>query len=172
MGNKGILINAVISLLVGGVVYLAAVMGSAPTTNYINIGEFINEFKMAQELNQEYEKVANARKTVLDSMQLELDRMLNAFESGNEAQESTILKKREIYFSRKQQFEAQNAELNAKYNAQILKRMNEYIQSFGKEHNCDLILGAKGEGNVLFAKEGLDRTQAIITYANEKYNGQ
>lgn len=169
--KQSIIYNTVITLLIGGAIVLFGFKQWQPKTCYVNIGEFLNEFKMAQELGQKFEQVSSTRTAQLDSMQLELERMIRSVSNGDKEAEAQILKKRELFFMRKEQFDSRNAELNAQYNSQILKRMNEYVQAFGEEHGYEFVHGAQGEGNILYASPEKDVTKEFIDYANRRYDG-
>lgn len=170
--NKTIVISMLLTLLLG--IGGALVLTATKTTNacYINIGEFMNEFTMAKELNSEFEKVANARMNILDSLGLDIDRMAKNLDVKNKESERILQQKKEGFFLRKQQFDAQNNELKNKYNAQVIKRMNEYIRDFGKQKGYAFIYGAKGDGGLLYADESKDITKRLIEYANQRYAGK
>ena len=49
--------------------------------------------------------------------------------------------------------------------------MSQYIVEFGKQNDYDLILGADGNGTVMYAKEMLDISKNVTVYINNKYKG-
>lgn len=57
------------------------------------------------------------------------------------------------------------------YSAKVWKQLNSYMQEYGEENSYDVIIGMQGNGNVMYAKEGVNITEEIIAYSNNKYNG-
>lgn len=56
-------------------------------------------------------------------------------------------------------------------NAIIWKRLNPWIQNYGKENNYKMIFGANGTGNLLYSDTSLNISKDLIIYINNKYNG-
>lgn len=51
------------------------------------------------------------------------------------------------------------------------KRLNEYITEYGKKYNLDIIMGAQGNGSIMYGKDNVDITDVFLKYANKKYEG-
>jgi outer membrane protein len=75
----------------------------------------------------------------------------------------------ETYDKNAQSFLLWERDQTEKYNADIWKFINEGIREFGKENNYDLIFGATGDGNLMYAREGKDLTNEIVDFINKKY---
>ncbi|GGG59601.1 OmpH family outer membrane protein [Hymenobacter glacieicola] len=60
----------------------------------------------------------------------------------------------------------------ARLNQQVLQEVNAYIKQYGREHSYHLILGATEQGNLVYAAEGADLTDDIITGLNTQYDSQ
>ena len=54
---------------------------------------------------------------------------------------------------------------------QVWGRLNDYIQLYGEENEFMLILGAQGNGNVMYAQETINITEEVLKFANSKYQG-
>lgn len=50
----------------------------------------------------------------------------------------------------------------------IWEQLNAGIAEYGKHHQIDFILGAKGDGNIMFASDRCDITKELIQYINQK----
>ena len=59
---------------------------------------------------------------------------------------------------------------NQKTNQLILQDINNYITKFGKQNPHHIILGALGNGNIMYAKEQIDLTQQILDGLNTQYH--
>lgn len=64
----------------------------------------------------------------------------------------------------------QEQQLTEQYTAEIWSRINRYISVYGKEKGYDFILGASGNGNLMYAKESVDITKEVIEYINKEYD--
>jgi outer membrane protein len=66
-------------------------------------------------------------------------------------------------------FSAAESQQSEQYTADIWKFLNEAIKEFGDKNGYDLIVGATGDGSLMYAREGLDLTDEVVGYANTKY---
>jgi len=73
--------------------------------------------------------------------------------------------------SEDQELKQINETLSRASSQQVWKRLNEYLKTYGEKHEYPMILGTQGNGNVMYAKEGIDITDAVLEYANSKYQG-
>lgn len=53
------------------------------------------------------------------------------------------------------------------YQTTVWKQINSIIEKYGKDHGYKFILGATGDGAIMFAAEGEDITKEIIKYINK-----
>jgi len=141
---------------------------------YIINGELHKEFDYQKELNEEY----LAYKKDKD---LEVEKMVSTFKEKED-----LLKRKEntdseindyhISYDRIQNVQKHIDEelvnLNNKYNLKIWDKLNTYIKEFGRENNYSIIFGTSGNGNIMYAEEGIDVTKELIEYCNRKYNGK
>ena len=49
----------------------------------------------------------------------------------------------------------------------IWKEINAKVTEYGKEKGIDFILGAKGDGTIMYANEAKEITKEIIEYINK-----
>ena len=49
---------------------------------------------------------------------------------------------------------------------------NQYIKDYGIQNNYILIFGVSGQGNIMYANDGLDATEEVIEYVNKRYQGK
>jgi outer membrane protein len=60
-------------------------------------------------------------------------------------------------------------ELSEQYTADIWKRINAYLVDFGKAKGYNFILGANGNGNLMYANDGVNVTKEAVEYINMKF---
>lgn len=171
MKRKDIIYGAI--LLLGFAAMLAYTHSADKKIVYVKTGELYDGFEMKKELEHAYITVQTGRKQQLDSMELEIKMLNKRLETDGpkkgliEAFET----KRAEYLQKKQQFEEDNALMQDQYTSKIRKQLNQYVADYGKENNCDYILGAEGSGALMYAKEKDDITGKVLIYINNKYKG-
>lgn len=140
---------------------------------YIDTGRVYQGFDLSKQLNKEMEAVLKARKNISDSLYAQLRQRTEALKlkakpSAEEINEVKQLE--ENLYNKQQEFEKNNQEMNTDYNSRIWNRLNQYVSDYGKQKGCNFILGATGEGTIMYADKSLDATDELINYVNNRYN--
>jgi hypothetical protein len=78
----------------------------------------------------------------------------------------------QYYRDTEENFRITEQHLSEQYTADIWKRINTYMIEFGKEHNYTFVLGATGNGNLMYASEALNVTPDAIEFINKKYEAE
>lgn len=141
---------------------------------YIDVPKVFNDFEMKKELADKYKKVEALRSRLLDSLSLDLQLMSSRLKGQAKPDQDLVKEfdlKRSDFLNKKRSIEEDNIVLSNQYDKQILERMSQYIVEFGKQNDYDLILGADGNGTVMYAKEMLDISKNVTVYINNKYKG-
>lgn len=145
---------------------------------YIDIKRVFNEFAMKKELEEKYKQTEKQRNKILDSLSFDLkvlskhlveQREENKKIENEEAYQFEYAKEKFLKFKR--QFEEDNAALSSKYDAQILAQLTQYVSDYGKRMKYDIILGADGNGNLMYSNEAHNISEDVIIYINNKYKG-
>lgn len=142
---------------------------------WVNITEIYNEFHYKKELEKKLTETQQARKKVLDSLELDLKMLSREIQSeGGKSKDKISLfeVKRENYLGKKDQLDEDNAVLERQYNEQILNQLNQYLKDYGKEKGLRYIFGTSGTGSLMYAEEADEITKDVIVYINEKYKGK
>jgi outer membrane protein len=168
--KNGVIIGLVIFGLIGLVVY---VKWNTKKIIYVKVDTLYADFEMKKELENTYITVQKGRKNQLDSLELELKLMNKQINIEGEKKElvSVFEARREAYLLKKQQFEQDDALMQEQFTTKIRKQLNQYVTDYGKENNCDYILGAEGSGALMYAKDNDDVTKEVLVYINNKYKG-
>ena len=61
--------------------------------------------------------------------------------------------------------------LSTELSQQVWTRLNKYMTDYGQANNYKIIFGTQGNGNVMYAEEGLDVTNDFLLFANNNYEG-
>jgi outer membrane protein len=65
--------------------------------------------------------------------------------------------------------ENQSSTEEAKLLQAVYNKINAFITRFGEQHNYDVILGANGQGNVMYVEGQIDITEDVIRLLNKEY---
>ena len=143
---------------------------------YIDTIQLFDEFDMKKEFEKKLEGEEKTLQYSMDSIKVELNGLYKILESASDVERedliSRIKKAQYLLDKRQEEFNAFSYEARATYNTQIQNQLNTYLKEFGKENDYEFLLGANGQGNILFSKENYDKTDMAILYINELYNGK
>jgi len=141
---------------------------------YVQNLKLYSEFDLAKELDAELQSFSKVKTRELDSLTLVFDNMTSQFEQleeipANAYQNYNDL--RNVILFREKNYQEELVSISQDYDQQIWERINGYVTDYAKEKDYDFILGASGDGNLMFAKDTLDITDELIIYCNSNYNG-
>lgn len=131
---------------------------------FIDNVKLFNSFNMTKEIKIIEEAKIRVKRKELDSLysiyQSIEDKKKNEFKNLQQqiAHKSKVLQ-----------------ELQDNYTNHLAKtvwaRLNTYIKDHAEAQNLEIILGASGDGDVMFAEETIDITNKVLEFANTKYEG-
>ena len=157
--------TVLISALVGGAVALLTVFLLIPKQKelkFVKMTEVFAESKIKQKYEKElteYEQASNAQlKDVQNSIrQKEIE--------GESVEMLTAL--RNEFKQLQQDLSDQYTEKSDAFQATIWAELNTKIEAYGKKMGYVYILGAKGDGSIMYAQESEDVTKEVIEYINQ-----
>ncbi len=74
-----------------------------------------------------------------------------------------------MYNSKAQQFGLQYQQVSDQYTSDLWIRINEQVKKYGKEKGYAFILGASGNGSLMYAADSEDITIEVIDFLNTNY---
>jgi outer membrane protein len=171
-----------ITVLISGFVCFVALLlyhkFYSTKTGYIEIKKVFNGFQMKAELEEKYKHTQKVKDQILDSLSFNLkllskhlNEQKNAKADINKEEILQFEYKREEYLKLKNQYQEDNAALSQKFDDQILAQLTQYVIEFGKKNNYDMILGADGNGSLMYSKEFYNVSDEVIIFINNKYKG-
>lgn len=140
---------------------------------YVDNTRLFQEFTLKKELEAAYKKTENARKAQLDSMMLELKMISREYESTRNTKLLNLLEiGKEQVMMKQKEYEEDNQVLTEQYDAQIWKQLNQYMKEYGDKEGYDFIMGAQGDGALMYAGEKNNITDDLISFVNKRYEGK
>lgn len=143
--------------------------GNNDKTAYFEFNKVYNECSLKKKLETDLEKVVSARKSDLDSLQLELSLLSGRIESKSasqaEFQQFEDLKTR--FLTLKDNYEEENIRLKENYTAQIRKEINEKARQFSEKKGYAYLFAAMGDGTIMYASEKNDVTKEFQTFIDK-----
>ncbi len=132
-------------------------------TRFVTMSKVYSEssyYKKFQKDLKELEKSSNAQ---LEEIQRDI-REYKA--SGAEA--SFVKELEEELLGKQEQLTQQYDQKTKQFDEIIWGEINRSISEYGKKHDIDFILGARGDGNIMFGSDRCDITEDIIRFINKK----
>ncbi len=170
MKNLIIYAGLILSLALCGLL-LYKQTSSSKKIGYITTLRVFEEFELKKELEGDYKKVQMVKQSYLDSIKLNVQ-TLSLNTNTDPDKEKKIENYKRAYLLKEEQFNHENENLYQQYTEQIWKQLNQYVEDYGKENGYDYLLGASGQGNIMYASEKEDLTKQVIEYVNNKYRGK
>ncbi len=141
---------------------------------YVRMESVYNEFKLKTQLESKLKDTEKARQFILDSLKLQLHQMSLTLNSIDKADTSMIRLynlRMQLLNQQEQQFVQDNQALANEFTDQIWGQINQYTKDYGTANGFDYILGASGDGTLMYASESEDITEELTEYINDRYTG-
>lgn len=129
---------------------------------YVDNAIVFSEFNLSKDLSK-------SRNTQLEHQKKYVDSLASLLNKKTSTTSRDDLKKQ--FIKENQQLNEMNRHYTKEVNTQVWDRLNTYIREFGEQNGYQLILGTRGDGNIMHAAEKLDVTKAFLKFANDRYEG-
>ncbi|MFD2561879.1 OmpH family outer membrane protein [Aquimarina rubra] len=120
---------------------------------------------MSKDLGKINNDKITKQKKKLDSLYT----IYSIFKEQNNTEKTTVLETQ--LRSEDQELRKMNEYFSKEVSQQVWNRLNQYIKEYGEANQYKIILGTQGNGNIMFAQDGIDITETVLEYANTKYEG-
>jgi len=146
---------------------------------YVDVNEMLQGYKRTKIVRAEFEKKAATMKANVDSLMTGWQNELKAYEKERSKMSKKELELKQELLGNKQQqignyqqaIQKQLAEEDKKATQTVINDINDFVKEYGKEHNHKIILGAVGNGNIMYAEEGTNLTPKLIELLNKEFEG-
>ncbi|MDI1233821.1 MAG: OmpH family outer membrane protein [bacterium] len=142
---------------------------------YVDIAKLFESFNYKKVLTKEYDQIKMSRQRIIDSLEYDLNRMATEIEKKSKIDKNTEVEfeeKRKRVYTIEKQYEEDNQILITSYNEKIITQLNSYIKEYGKKNGYKFILGTDNKGTLLYGDEGLDITDKVTIYVNDRFQGE
>ncbi len=147
---------------------------TSPKTAYVSTAELYNEFNLKKELEGRYLREQGQRNKELDSIKLQVQNryteLLNQ-KSPDKAQIQKFEALESWYYQKEEEIKEEDGRQAQDYTEQVWKQLNQYIKEYGDKESYTYLYGARGEGNLLYAKDSKNVTKELIEFVNARYEG-
>ncbi len=138
---------------------------STPEIVYVDNVQLFNGFHMSKDLGKINGDKINTQKKKLDSL-YSIYSIFREQQNEEKAQElETQLR------SEDQELKKMNEYFSKDLSQKVWNRLNQYIKEYSETKAYKIVLGTQGTGNIMYAQEGIDITEEVLIYVNEKYEG-
>lgn len=174
--KKGI--SAIVIVLVCAVGYLFYAQNSQKEdVVYIDVNVLMADYEGMKDAKKVFEEKSKVWQANVDSLIVGFQNELKVYEKErskmtkkeNELQQELLRNKQQQVGNYQQAIQRQSEEEDAKLSGEVVNEVNAYIKEYGKNHHYKIIIGANSSGNVLYAQEGVDITQEVLTGLNAEY---
>jgi len=126
---------------------------------YIDVERLVNSYDFKKDIEKDASKNLFTIQHAIDSLQLIRKTMNQPIPNHIDSQ---LARAKYVY---EEYYNASTKQMNQR----IWERLNPVIQEYGKEKGLELLIGATGNGSLLYADKGRDMTDDLADYINKKY---
>ena len=171
---KNFLVSSATSILIC-ILFIGLYIGlNSDKVGIIDSNRLLNEYKGTKLAMAEFEQRSKILQANLDTLTEEFQNELKKFEIERSTMTDKEMSLYQEILRNKQRQLKQYSEVTQKkiqeedksVTMRLLERVNQNIKEFGKENNYKFILGAKGDGGVLYGEEAIDITDQILDRLN------
>lgn len=127
---------------------------------YVNIGKLVDGYRLKKDLEGASSQDLLRIKAVIDS--LELQRKVSVSPDGSSPVDQKLGRAKEAF---QQYYAASNQQISQK----IWDRLNPLLEEYGKKNGLRLLIGANGQGTVLYGGKEVDATDDVLRFINTRY---
>lgn len=146
---------------------------------YVDVNEMLEGYKRTKIVRAEFEKKAATMKANVDSLVTGWQTELKTYEKERSKMSKKELELKQELLSNKQQqignyqqaIQKQLAEEDKKATQTVVNDINDFVKEYGKNHGHDVIFGAVGNGNIMYAKDGTNLTPKLVELLNAEFEG-
>jgi len=132
---------------------------------YVNPNKLLQGYHGATAQHELFQAKTRDWQLRIDSLGTELQALGKAPAATRAAKEQQLLRYREA-------IEQQAQRENQRLTQAVLAEINAYLKQYGKQQGYTFILGATETGNIVYAADEADITEAVLKGLNEQYDRQ
>ena len=166
-------------LALGFSIYNFLLISNQEKQAYVDINRLIEGYNRTPILKKAFDKKAETAKANIDSLISGWQNDLKNYESSRSSMTNKELDlQKQILNSKQQQIESyrqviqnQLKEEDQKNTSTIINDINDFVKNYGTKNNYQIIFGASGQGNIMYAKDAIDITEDVLIALNNDFTG-
>ncbi|GAB1856187.1 OmpH family outer membrane protein [Flavobacteriaceae bacterium MHTCC 0001] len=147
---------------------------------YVDVNKLIEGYKRTKIVRGEFEEKAKTLNANVDSLMGDWQKELKTYEKERSKMSKKELELKQQLLSNKQQqinnyqqaIQKQIQEEDKKATQTVINDINDYVKEYGKKHGHNIIFGASGGGNIMYADEASNLTEDVLTGLNTEFEGK
>ncbi len=159
--------------------FLSTLTACTPTPKlaYLNPAKISQEYEAVLAEQRQLQAIAAPWQIQVDTLTAEFQRAATRYQQERGQLTPTQAAAREQELGAKQNQLAQYREATTqkltaereKLDAVVMNDLNAFVKEYGKREGYTLILGATSSGNIVYADDAIDVTEAVVKELNERY---
>ncbi|MGJ8733390.1 MAG: OmpH family outer membrane protein [Cellulophaga sp.] len=146
---------------------------------FVDVNKLIEGYKRTKVEREKFDEKAQLLKANVDSLMVDWQKELKNYEKTHSSmtkkelvlKQEVLRNKQEQIGNYKQVIQKQIQEEDQKVTQTVINDINDYVKEFGEKKGYDVIFGASGNGNIMYAKDASDLTKIILIELNKSYEG-
>lgn len=147
---------------------------------YVDVNKLLNGYKRTVKVREELEQKSQKLKANSDSLMFDWQNTLKKYEKERSSMSEKELKlQKELLTTKQQQVNnyqqaiQKQIQKEEQTNTQtLINDINSFVQNYGDQEGYDIILGANGSGNIMYANKGTDLTEEVLMSLNRDFSGE
>lgn len=144
---------------------------------YVDVNKLMEGYSRTKIVRAEFQEKAKTLQSNVDSLVTDWQNELKLYEKERSNYSKKELELKQELLGNKQQqinnyqqaIQKQIQEEDKKASQTVINDINDYVKEYGKKHKHQIIFGASGSGNIMYADEGTDLTQKVLEGLNNEF---
>ncbi len=147
---------------------------------YVDVNKLLDGYERTKLVRTEFEAKAKTLQANVDSLLNDWQNEIKNYEKERAKMSKKELELKQQLLGNKQQqinnfqqvIQKQIKEEDQKSTQTVINDINDYVKEYGKKNGYNIIFGASGSGNVMYASEGADLTEEVLEGLNAEFLGK
>jgi len=147
---------------------------------YVDVNKLMEGYKRTKIVRATFEEKAKTLNANVDSLMTDWQKEIKTYEKERSRMSKKELELKQQLLGNKQQqinnyqlaIQKQIKEEDKKATQTVINDINDYVKEYGKKEGHQIIFGASGSGNIMYADEVTDLTQKILDGLNAEFEGK
>ena len=143
---------------------------------YVDINKLVQNYNEYPQTQQQIEDVETSIKQQMDSIMdvwgdelRKYEKERNTLTKNQRALEEQLLKKKQVQLNKySETLEKKKSDRKTEIMNQMFTRVNSMISEYGDQNGYQIILGANGNGSLVYVDKSFDITDDVLKYINSK----